>query len=124
MDVSMITLDALAALDAIEYTGSFAGAARALNKAQSAISYNIRQIEEALGLAVFDRPGPRAALTPAGRALLDEARAVLARVHRLEHLAHRFRAGHEPELEVIIDGILPMRPLTALLRALADEGVP
>ncbi len=120
----MPTLDALEALDAIDRTGSFAGAARALHKAQSAVSYNIRGLEEALGIAVFDRSGHRAQLTPAGRAVLDEARGVLTRLRRLEHLAARFREGVEPAMEVIIDGILPMQPLTALLRALADEGVP
>lgn len=118
------TLDALAALDAIDRTGTFAGAARALHKAQSAISYAVRQIEESLGLAVFDRSGHRAVLTPAGRAVLDEARGILARVQRLEHLGRQFREGYEPTLSIIIDGILPMRPITALLRALADEQVP
>lgn len=120
----MLTLDALEALDAIDRTGSFAAAAHALHKVQSAVSYNIRSLEEALGLPLFDRSGHRAQLTPAGRAVLDEARGLLARVRRLEHIAARFREGFEPTLQVVIDGILPMQPLTALLRALADEGVP
>lgn len=120
----MLTLDALDALDAIDRTGSFAAAAVALHKAQSAISYHIRGLEEGLGITIFDRSGHRAVLTPAGRAVLDEARSILARSRRLEHLAARFREGFEPELEVIIDGILPMRPLTTLLRALADEAIP
>ncbi|MEZ4470142.1 MAG: LysR family transcriptional regulator [bacterium] len=119
-----LTLDALEVLDAIDRAGSFGGAARALHRAQSAVSYAIRQLEEALGVALFDRSGHRAVLTPAGLATLDEARGVLARVRRLEHLAERFQGGHEPRLEVIIDGILPMGPIMEVLRRLADERVP
>ncbi|MCB9544649.1 MAG: LysR family transcriptional regulator [Myxococcales bacterium] len=119
-----LTLDALEVLDAVDRAGSFGSAARALHRAQSAVSYAIRQLEEALGVALFDRSGHRAVLTPAGRATLDEARGVLARVRRLEHLALRFQGGYEPHLAVIIDGILPMGPIMEVLRRLADERVP
>ena len=54
------TLDQLAALDAIERTGSFAGAAATLHRTTSAMSYAIRALEEALGLTLFDRRGHRA----------------------------------------------------------------
>ncbi|MCA9525735.1 MAG: LysR family transcriptional regulator, partial [Myxococcales bacterium] len=50
-----LTLDALEVLDAVDRAGSFGSAARALHRAQSAVSYAIRQLEEALGVALFDR---------------------------------------------------------------------
>lgn len=119
-----LTLEALETLEAIEETGSFAGAARRLHKVQSAVSYTVRQLEEGLGVEVFDRSGHRAQLTAQGRVLLEEGRQVLAQARRLEVLAQRFQERWEPRLEVVVDGILPMQPLLRVLRRLADEEVP
>ena len=101
------SLDSIRALDAIVQEGSFAGAARTLHKAQSAVSYSIRQLEDALDIELFDRSGHRAELTPAGRAVLDEGRLLLARARSIEGIARQFRQGWEPELNVVVDGILP-----------------
>ncbi len=119
-----ITLDGIETLEAIQRTGSFAAAAAELHKVQSAVSYTIRQLEDGLGLALFDRSGHRARLTDAGRVVLEEGRLLLARARRLEHVAGQFGAGWEPRLQVVIDGILPQEPLLAALQALADEEVP
>ena len=64
------TLDQLLVLEAIVRTGSFAGAARDLHRAPSAISYAVNGLEEALGLVLFDRSGHKAALSPEGQRLL------------------------------------------------------
>jgi DNA-binding transcriptional LysR family regulator len=119
-----ITLDAIETLEAIQETGSFAGAARRLHKVQSAVSYSIRQLEEALGVTLFDRGGHRAQLTDVGRAILDEGRLLLSRARRLETLAARFQDQWEPRLEVVIDGILPVQPILQVLKRMADEAVP
>ena len=118
------SLDSIRALDAIVQEGSFAGAARALHKAQSAVSYSIRQLEDALDIELFDRSGHRAELTPAGRAVLDEGRVLLARARSIEGIARQFRQGWEPELNVVVDGILPMEPIMRVLQRMADEGAP
>lgn len=118
------SLDGIEALEAIATHGSFAAAARHLRKAQSAVSYAIRQLETQLGVEVFDRSGHRAQLTPAGVALLDEGRFLLARARCMEHLAGRFQQGWEPRLLVIADGALPGRPLMRALKTLGDEDVP
>ncbi|WP_198298438.1 LysR family transcriptional regulator [Bordetella genomosp. 8] len=55
-------------------TGSFAAAAQALHATQSTISARMRELEATLGVALFDRSGHRAVLTPRGRALLPRAR--------------------------------------------------
>jgi DNA-binding transcriptional LysR family regulator len=119
-----ITLDALETLEAIEETGSFAGAAQRLHKVQSAVSYSIRQLEESLGVTLFDRSGHRAQLTDVGRAILEEGRLLLSRARRLESLAARFQDHWEPRLEVVIDGILPIQPILQVLKRMADEAVP
>lgn len=119
-----LTLDQLESLEAIAQTGSFAAAAQHLHKVQSAVSYAVRTLEETLGVKVFDRSGHRARLTPAGRAILEESRQLLARARRVEALAGRFKGGFEPALTVVVDGVLPMRPVLQALQQLAREGVP
>jgi len=119
-----ITLDQIRSLDAIAREGSFAAAARSLNKAQSAVSYDVRQLEQHLDIALFDRTGHRAALTDEGHALLEEGRLLLARARGMESLALRFREGWEPSLQIVIDGIMPMEPIMRALKVMADRGVP
>lgn len=55
---------------AVAETGSVRAASRDLNIAASAISRQIIQLEETLGLALFDRSGRGLTLTPAGMVLL------------------------------------------------------
>ena len=119
-----VTLDALETLEAIDRHGSFAAAAKALHKAQSAVSYGVKQLEDALGVELFDRGGHRAVLTPAGRTILEEGRALLAQARRIESLASRFHETWEPRIEIVVDGILPMLPIMRALKRMADEAVP
>ena len=119
-----VSLDSLEALAAIHESGSFAAAARSLGKAQSAVSYAVKQLENALDVDVFDRTGHRAVLTPVGVAVLDEGQSVLARARRLEWLASRMAEGCEARLDVVFDGALPVRPVLRALSVLVEEGVP
>ncbi len=118
------SLDGIETLATIVETGSFAGAAKALHKVPSAVSYQIRQLEEALGVELFDRSGHRAQLTPAGVAVLDEGRFLLARARRLERMAQRFAEGWEARLQVVVDGALATGPVLEALTRLGEEGVP
>lgn len=63
---------------AVVTEGSFTAAARAELIVQSALSTSIRNLERELGADLFDRTGRRVVLTEAGRALLPQARALLA----------------------------------------------
>ncbi len=118
------TLDALEVLDAIDRHKSFGAAATELHRAQSAVSYAVKQLEESLGIALFDRSGHRAVLTEAGKLVLDEGRALLARARRIEALATRLHETWEPRIEIVVDGILPMDPVLATLRSLVEDAVP
>jgi len=59
-------------------TGSFAAAADVLYTTQSTVSARIRELEKSLGVALFDRSGHRARLTPKGQALLKPAQRMVA----------------------------------------------
>jgi DNA-binding transcriptional LysR family regulator len=65
-------------------------AAQALNLAQSAASHAIAALEAEHGTKLFSRIGRGIVLTEAGRALLDEARAVLAQAERAELVLSEF----------------------------------
>ena len=56
----VLTPDALAMLQTIASTGSFAAAARALGMVPSALTYRVRQIEDALDVLLFDRSSRQA----------------------------------------------------------------
>jgi DNA-binding transcriptional LysR family regulator len=67
----------LIAFTTVLETGGFTKAARALNLTQSALSHQIKTLEEQLGVDVFARVGKRTLLTQAGEILLKHATVVL-----------------------------------------------
>lgn len=119
-----VSLDGLEAVEAVARLGSFAAAAQSLHKVQSAVSYAVRQLEAALGVTVFDRSGYRATLTGAGVAVLAHAQSILAAVGRLQATSQALDSGYEAQLQVVVDGAVPMEPLLKTLRALGAGGVP
>jgi len=62
---------------AVAEHGGFSAAARALNRTQSAISLQIKRLEEQLGTPVFRRTSRKIELTPAGGTFLPYARRLL-----------------------------------------------
>ncbi|WP_230369313.1 LysR family transcriptional regulator [Paludibacterium denitrificans] len=60
--------DALLVLDAIARNGSFSAAAEELHRVPSTITYTIQKLEQDLDIAIFDRSGHRARLTPRANA--------------------------------------------------------
>jgi DNA-binding transcriptional LysR family regulator len=85
----------LRAFVAIAETRTFTAGARRVNVTQAAISMQIRQLEEEVGLPLFTRTPRRAILTEAGEKLLERARKIL-REHdaALEELAELAGAEH------------------------------
>jgi DNA-binding transcriptional LysR family regulator len=67
----------LVAFTTVLETGGFTRAAEALNLTQSALSHQIKTLEEQLGVEVFARIGKRTVLTQAGELLLKHATVVL-----------------------------------------------
>ncbi|HVJ33413.1 MAG TPA: LysR family transcriptional regulator [Terriglobia bacterium] len=75
-----LNLDQLAAFTQVIEHGSFSAAASRLNLTQPAVSQQVRQLEEKLGLRLLERVGRRATPTEAGTALLIHARNIDAAV--------------------------------------------
>ncbi|MBR7939083.1 LysR family transcriptional regulator [Burkholderia cenocepacia] len=70
-------------------------AAERLHISQSPLSRQIAQLEEKLGLTLFERSQQRIRLTRDGRTFLSEAHAFLRHANRLESLARRLGRGDE-----------------------------
>ncbi|MDX1634705.1 MAG: LysR family transcriptional regulator [Marinobacter sp.] len=119
-----ITIDALRVLDAIDRRGSFAGAASELFRVPSAISYTVQKLEEDLDVVVFDRTGHRATLTPAGRYLLREGRALLEATDALAHTTRQVAQGWETRLKIAFNSLLPADALFPVIREFHALAVP
>ncbi|MEO7152885.1 MAG: LysR family transcriptional regulator [Burkholderiaceae bacterium] len=109
-----LTPDALAMMDAIARTGSFAAAARELGKVPSALTYNVRQLEEALDVLLFDRRSRQAEFTAAGQELLVEGRRLLAETDAVANRVRRVATGWETQLTVVADDVVSRATLLDL----------
>ena len=69
---------------AIADTGSVTRAGNRLHLTQSALSHQLRDAEEQLGVQLFERGTGKMTLTPAGERLVQSARSVLAELERAE----------------------------------------
>ena len=106
-----LSLESLQVLDAIDRKGSFAAAADDLHRVPSAVTYSVRQLEEALGIELFDRTGHRAVLTDAGRELLSEGRRLLRAAADLECRVQQVAKGWEAELRIAVDTVISIEKL-------------
>jgi inner membrane transporter RhtA len=113
----VLTPDALAMLQAIAAAGSFAAAARTLDVVPSALTYRVRQMEDALDVLLFDRSSRRAQLTAAGTELLREGTRLLTDIDAIANRVKRVATGWEPQLTIAVDGIVASTPVLELCDA-------
>jgi DNA-binding transcriptional LysR family regulator len=116
-----LSLDQFAVFVTVVEEGSFAAAARRMNRAQSAITYAIQKLEDQSGVEVFDRSAYRPVLTEAGKALLPRARRVLAELEEYRLHAKRMTTGLEDELSLIVHPYAPHAGITSILTEFARE---
>src|ERR1043165_2929780 len=90
-----LTPEALLMMDTIARSGSFAAAARELGRVPSALTYSVRQLEDALDVLLFDRRSRQAQLTAAGHELLNEGRRLLAEMDAVANRVKRVSTGWE-----------------------------
>jgi DNA-binding transcriptional LysR family regulator len=75
--MNLLDVDQLKTFVAIADTGSFTRAADVVHKTQSAVSMQMKRLEERLGKPIFERDGRASRLTEDGERLLDYARRIL-----------------------------------------------
>jgi len=77
MTTTNLDIDLLRSFAAVADTGSFTAAGEVVARTQSAVSIQIKRLEEIVGKRVFERTSRSLALTPAGETLLDYTRRIL-----------------------------------------------
>jgi DNA-binding transcriptional LysR family regulator len=97
-------------------------AAERLHISQSPLSRQIAQLEDKLGLTLFERSQQRIRLTTDGRTFLAETKAFLTHARRLESLARRLGSGDEGGLCIgYIENAMHSGVLPNALRQLRDD---
>jgi len=102
----VLTPEALGLLQSVAQAGSFAAAARQLGLVPSAVTYRVRQIEDALDALLFDRSSRQARLTAAGAELLREGERLLAEVDAVANRVRRVATGWESQLTLSVDTVV------------------
>ena len=113
----VLTPENLAMLQVIAESGSFAAAARQLGLVPSALTYRVRQIEDALDVLLFDRSARQARPTEAGAELLREGARLLRDVDAVAHRVRRVATGWEPQLTLSVDGVVSPHTMLELVEA-------
>ena len=111
-----MNLQQLQTLAVVVETGSFSAAARRLQKAQSAVSSAIAELEIDLGITLFDRSKRYPQLTAAGERVLQQALLINSQCQALSDLATGLADGEESSLTLAVDdeGQLPwLAPILA-----------
>jgi LysR family transcriptional regulator for metE and metH len=96
----ILELRHLKLVEAIAGEGTVTGAGRRLHLTQSALSHQLRDVEERLGAPLFHRISKKMILTPAGERLLRSARLVLQEVERTEEEVSRIGRQCEGVLRI------------------------
>ena len=99
----------------------FGRAAAKLHMSQPPLSARIRQLEQSLGLRLFERSTRSVALTDAGSRLLVPARKVLSQVASVQNLAESIAAGDQGRVRIAFAGASSQRALPILTRAVRES---
>lgn len=106
-----MNLRQLKTIVAIADHGSFAAAGQAIGLSQSAVSLQIKSLEEEIGAELFDRTLRPPRPTPAGQDIVDRARAILDQIEELKgapdetRISGRLTVGAVP---TTLSGIVPL----------------
>lgn len=99
-----ITLKQLRYFEALRLHGHFGRAADACAVTQPALSVQIKELEQTLGLALFERSARHVRLTSFGETFAERVRDILRSVDELSDVARAAQAGLSGRLRV---GIIP-----------------
>lgn len=102
---------------AVADTRNFTRAARALGVSQPPLSRQIRELEEAMGVALFLRETRPVQLTDAGRVFIDQARQIVAHVDQLTTAMHRLSS---PRFIVGVVGSIMQGAMPDMIRRFRD----
>lgn len=104
-------------LVAIADAGSMRGAAELLGKSQPALTKIVRQVEEDLGGAVFQRSSRGVFMTPLGERVLSRCRSINSEIIRLNDEMAQLRGDQTGELHVCLSPLAAIKIIPRALEA-------
>lgn len=116
-----MTLEQLRALCAVVDQGGFHAASEVLFRSQSAVSVAIKNLEQELGISLFDRQGYRPVLTPEGQVIYGKASSILSRSEELTGIARHFAGGDEAEISIALSAIAPVEQVLDVIRQVSES---
>jgi len=111
-----VTYDQLVAFLAVAEEGGFNAASATLHKSQPAVSKLVRNLEDELGVTLFDRGQYRAALSDAGRLFLERVSALVEQTEALRTFGRQLGGRVEPVVRLAVEAVTPIEPVVAVLR--------
>ncbi|MEZ4459003.1 MAG: LysR substrate-binding domain-containing protein [bacterium] len=98
------TLRQLEYIVALADTGQFVEAARLCAVSQPALSKQVREVEDMLGIELFERTRPRVIVTRSGEEIVERARRLLAQARELVNAASAFKGARQGTVRL---GVIP-----------------
>jgi LysR family transcriptional regulator for metE and metH len=108
-------------IEAVAKAGSITKAGNHLYLTQSALSHQLRDAEEKLGVALFVRLNKRMILTPAGERLLSSAQTILDEMRRVEEDIRQIALSREGILRITTECYTCYHWLPSLLKIFNHE---
>jgi DNA-binding transcriptional LysR family regulator len=120
-DQRAVTYDQLIAFLAVANDGAFTAASNTLHKSQPAVSKLVRNLEDELGVALFDRSQYRATLTDAGRLFHERAATVIESTEALKTFGMQLAGAVEPIVRLAVEAVTPVGPIMTILRVVQER---
>lgn len=111
----MLSEQSLQLIDMVARVGSFTAAANKLHKVPSAVSYAVKQVEEELGVILFERHHRSVSLTPAGEYFVKHSRSLLTNMEEMRSDTKRIANGWQPTLSIAFDNIVRADKISTLI---------
>jgi len=116
-----VTYDQLTAFLTVADEGGFGAASATLHKSQPAVSKLVRNLEDELGVALFDRGQYRATLSDAGRLFRERAAAVVEQTEALRTFGRQLGGRIEPIVRLAVEAVTPVDPIMTILRGVQER---
>lgn len=106
---------------AVIETGSFRAASEKLNKAQSAVSTAIKNLEDELGILLFDRSKYRPTLTSQGENIRPQLISFQQQILTIQKHAYFMKQGFEPKITLAVSALWPEKNLSEFIQKFTDQ---
>ncbi|MDO8892953.1 MAG: LysR family transcriptional regulator [Sulfurimicrobium sp.] len=97
-----LTLRQLKVFESVAKCRSFSRAAEALHLSQPAVSMQVKQLEESVGLPLFEQMGKKIFLTEAGQEMFRYSRAIAEQLEEMEGVLARLKGLGQGQLKLTV----------------------